>query len=98
MPLFGSLEENDDILDKRIERIPSIASSDDSHIRFRISPTDEYVHLSKTTFYYKVRILKEDGTNIDDGSEIALVNYSGGACISKMEVYSWVLIRTMLSF
>ena len=87
LPLFGSLEENDDILDKREERIPSIASSDDRHFRFKISPTDEYINLSKTTLYYKIRILKEDGTAIDAGSEVALMNYSGAACISKMEIF-----------
>ena len=86
LPLFGPLEENDDILEKRTEKISSISSSDYNHIRFRISPTDEYIALHKTTLYYKIRILKDDGTNIDDDSEIALVNYSGGTCISKMEV------------
>ncbi len=86
IPLFGSLEENADILEKRSDRIAAIASSDDNHIRFKILGTDEYIALDKTTIYYKIRILKEDGTNIGADSQIALINYIGATCFEKLEV------------
>ena len=61
LPLFGQPEQNIDILSKRIERCSSVNSSDAGHIKFLIAGSEEYINLSATTLYYKIRILKANG-------------------------------------
>ena len=85
-PLFGQPEQNIDILSKRIERCSSVSSSDTSHIKFLISGSEEYINLSATTLYYKIRILKANGENIDAGADVALINYSAATIFEKVDI------------
>ena len=97
LPLFGQPEQNIDILSKRIERCSSVNSSDADHIKFLIAGSEEYINLLATTLYYKIRILKANGEDIDDGTDVALINYSAATIFEKVDISLGVANDLVLS-
>ena len=61
---FAGVPINEDILDKRPEKIAATSLSDERHLKFEVVGTNEAINLSKSYVLLKVKIVKADGTNL----------------------------------
>ena len=53
IPLFAGVPINEDIVDKRIEKVAATSLSDRRHFKFEIAGTDELIDLSKSLILLK---------------------------------------------
>ena len=86
VPSFADVPINEDILDKRTEKIAATSLSDERHLKFEIIGTDEPVDLSKSMILLKMKIVKAEGGDLDDGVEVGLINHTGATMFEKLEV------------
>ena len=86
VPLFGDVPKNEEILGKYMDRIACTNSGDTKHIKFEIKGNEDYINLQKTSLYFKAKIVKSDGTNLDNNAEVAFINYPGSTLFSKVDV------------
>ena len=86
IPLFDSVPINQDIVDKRIEKVAATSLSDKRHFKFEIAGTDELIDLSKSLILLKLKVVKADGTNLDADVEVALINHAGATLFEKLEI------------
>ena len=86
IPLFADVPINEDIIDKRIEKVAATSLSDSRHFKFEIAATDECIDLSKSLILLKLKIVKADGTNLDADAEVALINHAGATMFEKLEI------------
>ena len=83
---FSGVPINEDILDRRPEKIAATSLSDERHLKFEVIGTNDAIDLSKSYVLLKVKIVKTDGTNLGDNDEVALVNYAGATMFEKLEI------------
>ena len=86
IPLFADVPINEEIVDKRVEKIAATSLSDRRHFKFEIAATDECIDLSKSLILLILKIVKADGGNLDDGAEVALINHAGATMFEKLEI------------
>ena len=86
VPFFADVPINEDIIDKRIEKVAATSLSDKRHFKFEIAATDECIDLSKSLILLRLKIVKADGGNLDDGAEVALINHAGATMFEKLEI------------
>jgi len=83
---FAGVPINEDILDKRPEKIAATSLSDERHLKFEVTATNEAIDLSKSYVLLKVKIVKADGGDIGDNDEVAFVNYAAATIFEKLEI------------
>ena len=70
-----------------VEISPITALSDTSPLEFFIAGNgDDYIDLNNTLLYTRIKITKPDGSNIDAGAKVGLVNYPGATIFSQVDV------------
>ena len=83
---FSGVPINEDILDRRPEKIAATSLSDERHLKFEVIGTNEAIDLSKSYVLLKVKIVKVGGENLDDNVEVGLINYAGATMFEKLEI------------
>ncbi|KAL0150112.1 hypothetical protein M9458_054539 [Cirrhinus mrigala] len=70
-----------------IEVPPLSAISDTAPLEFFIAGTGEdYTDLNNTLLFLRVKITKPDGSDIDDGAPVGLINYAGATIFSQVDI------------
>ncbi|XP_062841285.1 uncharacterized protein F54H12.2-like [Trichomycterus rosablanca] len=70
-----------------VEIPPLSAISDTAPLEFFIAGHGEdYTDLNNTLLYLRLKITRPDGTDIDDGAAVGLINYPGATIFSQVDV------------
>ncbi|KAI4878396.1 hypothetical protein NFI96_006326 [Prochilodus magdalenae] len=70
-----------------VEIPPLSAISDTGPLEFFIAGHGEdYTDLNNTLLYLRLKITKPDGSDIDDGAAVGLINYPGATLFSQVDV------------
>ncbi|KAI4888073.1 hypothetical protein NFI96_009383 [Prochilodus magdalenae] len=70
-----------------VEIPPLSAISDTGPLEFFIAGHGEdYTDLNNTLLYLRLKITKPDGSDIDDGAAVGLINYPGATIFSQVDV------------
>ncbi|XP_066506087.1 uncharacterized protein F54H12.2-like [Hoplias malabaricus] len=70
-----------------VEIPPLSAISDTAPLEFFIAGHGEdYMDLNNTLLYLRLKITKPDGSDIDDGAAVGLINYPGATIFSQVDV------------
>ena len=64
----------------------SSITSDTGHIKFNISGGDDYLDLSSTILQVQAKIIREDGSNLEDTDQIGPVNLYLQSMFSQIDV------------
>ena len=72
---------------KVIDVHPLTSLSDGGPIEFKISGNgEEFIDLSQSSIYLKIKVSKADGSNLDNASKVGLVNYPVASIFSQVDV------------
>jgi len=88
LDLFGLPPTQASVLKgKLIEIHPLTSLTDGGAIEFRISGNgEEFVDLTQSSIWLKIKVSKADGSNLDAGSKVGLVNYPVASLFNQVDV------------
>lgn len=86
--LFQERARQEDVIDGQWERINPINSLDGTRVmEFVIKGNDDFIDLHNVSIQLKVKIVKNDNTNLDAATEVALINYPIATLFEHLDVY-----------